>query len=233
MLHAQRFGPYEIVARALGRDGSLGARISLGKGSAIAAASSSTTTLVVFNGEKGITGYRFSAAGERLDTTPIIIGDGYNARVASNGTDFFVAWNVGSNYWQFPSPDRLDVLGKRVTASGATDASPLPIATGGSDQILLAVASDGRDYIVVHDLTRFAVAAKHVLREGQLIEGRTVRSFIALRGPVGHGQTFTREERSYPEFGYYSTIMLITFTDGVKWLVEASVGRLWKISEPG
>jgi len=82
---------------------------------------------------------------------------------------------VGSDYWQFPSPDLVDVFGRRVAASGAADASPLPIATGPSNQIPIAVASDGRDYLVLYDVINYAtwptsraIAAKRVLREGQL-----------------------------------------------------------------
>lgn len=174
-----RDGPRLIVARPVGRDGSVGARVPLSKGWGAAAAASSSATLLAFNGDEGLIGYRFSPAGELLDIVPLAIGNGYAPKVGSNGTDFFVAWNVGSDYWQFPSPDALDVLGKRVTASGAVDASPLSIATGGSDQVLKAVASDGRDYIVVYDVVSFvpslqALAVRRVLREGQL-DGATAK----------------------------------------------------------
>jgi len=79
---------------------------------------------------------------------------------------------VGSDYWQFPSPDYVDVVGARVTAAGAIDAAPLPIATGPPDQVLVAIGSDRRDYLVVYRLSKMdgtrVLAAKRMLREGQL-----------------------------------------------------------------
>jgi hypothetical protein len=92
--------------------------------------------------------------------------------VASNGTDFFVAWNEGSDYpYLFPPPNLLDVVGTRVSAAGAVDAAPLPIATGGRDQRLLSLASNGRDYLVAYQLDPYpsgVIATKVILREGQL-----------------------------------------------------------------
>jgi hypothetical protein len=161
-----------IVARTIGRDASLGARIFLGDGNGLTAASNGTTILVVVNNSH-LSGYRFDALGHPIDTTPLVIADSYRLGpvVASNGTDFFVAWNEGSDYWQWPSANRIDVLGKRVSASGSVEAAALPIATGPSDQILAAVASDGRDYLIaylIEDYPHSVVAAKRVLQVGQL-----------------------------------------------------------------
>ena len=69
-----------------------------------------SATLVVRTGSKGAVGFRFSPAGELLDTVPIAINDAYGGLVATNGTDFFVVWAVGSDYWQFPAPDMYDVV---------------------------------------------------------------------------------------------------------------------------
>jgi hypothetical protein len=163
------------VARTVGRDGALGARISLGTGGVSGAVATASATVVVRNDVKGASLYRFSPAGELLDTVPIVVNDTFVGSVVTNGTDFFTVWSVGTDYWQFPSPDLLDVLGRRIAASGAADASPLPIATGPSNQIPRAVASDGRDYLVLYDVINYvggsaseALAAKRVLREGQL-----------------------------------------------------------------
>ncbi len=186
-----------IVARTVGRDGSLGPRISLGAGASASVAVASSTTLVVAGTSEGAFGYRFNPAGELLDATPILIAASYGV-VATNGTDFLVIWSVGSDYWQFPSPDMIDIVGKRVMASGAVDASPIPIATGRKNQLFRAVASDGRDYLVVYDLLDYdsrALAAKRVLREGQLdgvtatddgtiITSGTAPSVVAVAGDV-------------------------------------------------
>jgi uncharacterized delta-60 repeat protein len=62
------------------------------------------------------------------------------------------------------------------------------------------------------------------LREGQEIDGRTVRSFVALRGPVGHGHGVTEDLESYhmaaTQDGFTTTV-LITFTDGGRRLAVA------------
>ncbi len=165
-------GPTTIIARRVGQDGSLGPRDPLGPGWGAAVASNGMTALVAFGGQH-VVGYRFDARAQRLDTMPIAIGDGYSPQIATNGTDFFVAWNVGSDYWQFSPPDLIDVLGARVTTAGAVDAAALPIATGPSDQFVEAVGSDGRDYTVFFGLLDQrhrdgVLAAKRVLREGQL-----------------------------------------------------------------
>jgi hypothetical protein len=167
----QEGGSSTVVARSVGRDAALGPRVALGPGWGVAAASNGSTALVVIAGTR-IVGYRFDAAGRQIDTAPLVIGDGgFLPQVASNGTDFFVAWDSGSDYWQLPSPNQVDVFGARVTAAGAVDAAPLPIATGPEDQRLAAIASDGRDYLVAYALSQYPpapIAAKVVLREGEL-----------------------------------------------------------------
>lgn len=73
------------------------------------------------------------------------------------------------------------------------------------------------------------------LREGQQIGGRTVRSFIALRGPVGHGHGMTADFESYHSgatAGQFTTTVLITFTDGTKRLaVAGSLGTQKLVDE--
>jgi hypothetical protein len=165
----------DVSIMTVGLDASLGPRVSLGPGWGVAAASNGSETLVVFT-QRGasthLVGYRFDASGRQIDTSPLVISDGSLPQVASNGTDFFVAWNEGSDYpYLFPPPNLVDVLGTRVSAAGAVDAAPLPIATGGRDQRLLSLASNGRDYLVAYQLDQYpsgVIATKVVLREGQL-----------------------------------------------------------------
>lgn len=181
-------GQMSVVARRVGEDGSLGSRNVLGTGYGIAVASNPVTALIAFTAPQHLVGYRFDARGEPLDATPIIIGQGYVPEVATNGTDFLVAWNVGSDYWQFPSADLIDVFAARVTAAGAVDASPLPIAIGQSNQFIQGVASDGRDYIVFYGLRHSpysagVLASKRVLREGQL-DGVTARDDGTVAGEL-------------------------------------------------
>lgn len=197
-----------MVARRIGRDGSLGSRMPLG-GSAAAVASNALETLVVLNASLGLVGYRFDPEGERIDSMAIGIADAitYSFHVATNGTDFLVVWNVGSDsIWLGPPPpggnaDLIDVYGARVTASGSVDAAPLPIATGPSDQFVEAVGSDGRDYTVFFGLSNqnhphTILAAKRVLREGQLDgttaqdDGTIVGDFVEVESIVANGGGF-------------------------------------------
>jgi len=77
-----------------------------------------------------------------------------------------------------------------VTAAGAVDATPLPIATGQGSNGTAAVASDGRDYMVFYWTANFnegaVLASKRVLREGQL-DGTTsdVRGIVLAEEPLG------------------------------------------------
>lgn len=168
-----------VVARSVAVDGSLGLavalglRMALGSGWSVAAASNGSTALVVFVGSH-LFGYRFDALGRQVDTNPLVIGDGgYFPQVASNGTDFFVAWNRGFFRGE-PLPPGFDIFGARVTAGGAVDAEPLPIATAPAEEQLQAIASDGRDYLVAYEWSQLTygvpdhIETKVVLREGQL-----------------------------------------------------------------
>ena len=176
-----------VYARTVARDGALGTRITIGGGWGVTVASSGTMALVVFR-STSLVGYRFDSRGKLLDTAPINLGDGVVPKAASNGSDFFVAFDEGSDYWQFPSRDLVDVLGVRVAANGAVDAAPIAIATGPRDQRVAAVGSDGRDYIVFYQLDEYqqaTLAAKRVLREGQL-DG-TAGDDGTVVGPVLNG----------------------------------------------
>lgn len=188
-----------VAVRSVGRDASLGPRMELGSGWGPSAASNGSTALVVF-GSQHVFGYRFDASGRKIDTAALAIGDGYAPQVASNGTGFFVAWDTGSDYWQFPSPDMVDVLGKTVSASGAVDAAPLPIATGSADQRLVALASDGRDYLVAYELSQYSpttLATKVVLREGQLDGATATSEGSIVARDAGYGVSLSGDGSGY------------------------------------
>ena len=195
----------QTLAARVGRDGSVGNPTILAGGSAPAAASNGTTTLVVLQ-STGITGYRFDRNAMPIDAAPLQIGSagGLLPKVATNGTDFFVAWSTGydAGNANFPNPpDLLDVYGVRVTAAGAVDAQPLPIAIGPSDQFLEAIASDGRDYTVFYGLFDAShpaplLAAKRVLREGQL-DGTTAQDAGTIVGPGFWGMSIVRNASGF------------------------------------
>jgi large repetitive protein len=119
------------------------------------AANGTVAVLVTSRGlnRQGLTLTRFSADGERLDQTPIVLTDkrsSDHAAIASNGEGFLVVWNHSAGY----TPH---VVGKRLDASGnPIEAEPIAIANGsefghGDAQ----VASNGEDYLVVY--VRFGV----------------------------------------------------------------------------
>jgi hypothetical protein len=179
----------QIAGRRLERDGTLGPVMMFGEGANPVLASNGTVTLLAFlttlmidgTGAK-ITGIRLNDRGTPIDTTPLVIADrplGKTLRqlsAASNGEDFLVVWTDG-NWWSevaLPPPDLHDIYGVRVMNNGSVDAMPIAIATGKAEQVDHAVASDGRDYVVVYSSYESLaahsahIAAKRVLREGQV-----------------------------------------------------------------
>jgi uncharacterized repeat protein (TIGR03803 family) len=77
--------------------------------------------------------------------------------------------------------------------------------------------------LFIFDDTGGSESVALVLREGQALGARTVRSFIALRGPVGHGHGFTSNVDVYGgNSGSPVMMVLVTFSDGFKALVAVS-----------
>ncbi|HEX8251920.1 MAG TPA: hypothetical protein VF846_02140 [Thermoanaerobaculia bacterium] len=144
--------------------------IHVGTGQELAAAWNGTHLLVAYHSGRDVEAVRIAHDGTIVDSTPSKIAAGtapHALSLASNGTDFLLAWNEGSDHWQFPTPGMIDVRGIVISAAGNAIGATLDIATGSSNQRHPAVASDGRDYVVTyfHDET---LAAKKVLREGAL-----------------------------------------------------------------
>ena len=105
-----------------------------------------------------------------------------NVAVASDGTDYLVAWmDLRSG--------TFDIYGTRVTAAGAvTDdaAVGLPLSTATSDQDNPTVASDGTDYLVAWQDLRVGVAwdlyGTRVTAAGVVTDGAAT-GFALARGP--------------------------------------------------
>ncbi|RKG88411.1 cadherin-like domain-containing protein [Corallococcus terminator] len=101
------------------------------------------------NGQEGqLLGARVTNTGSVLDPEPITLATGAPSKrdptVASNGTDYLVAWHdtvaVGEGR----------IFGTRVTSTGAVlDSSGFAISTAGKQPSVPAVASDGAGYLVV------------------------------------------------------------------------------------
>ncbi len=118
-------------------------------------ASNGTDYLVVWNqrvawtqeGSKNVLrATRVNAAGTALDAEGLTVSaveDGWlTASVASNGTDFLIAWRSRGEH--------RDIHANRVTAAGdVLDGTGIAVATGGpSDEGVPSVASNGSDYLV-------------------------------------------------------------------------------------
>jgi hypothetical protein len=97
-----------------------------------------------------IYGARVSSAGTLLDSNGIAICVTNNTQelpsVASKGADFLVAWSDGRT-----SSSAKDIYATVVTSSGVvTDIGGFIVSTNANTQTLPAVASDGVQYLAVH-----------------------------------------------------------------------------------
>jgi hypothetical protein len=104
-----------------------------------------------------IYGARVTAAGTVLDPGGIAVStaanDQLNPSAASNGTDYFVAWQ------DYRSGTHSDVYGARVASDGAVLDDPwvgIAVSTAANDQGPPSAASNGTDYFVAwHDDRNF------------------------------------------------------------------------------
>jgi hypothetical protein len=113
---------------------------------------------------------RFSRSGEKIDVTPASSRAGYHPALATNGSEFLLAWTEGSDYWQFPSPNYRDVWAIRLDENGVSFGGPIEVATGKLDEGEPLAASDGRDFLVAYSHDAKEIRAKRVLREGVLAD---------------------------------------------------------------
>jgi hypothetical protein len=144
--------------------------VSLGSGSGPVAVSNGTMSFVAFTSSSGIVLRRLSAGGALLDASPVVVTShvGYNLAAGSNGAEFVIAWTEGSSGWQFAPPNLRDLYAVRLsTTAEPIDAAPIAVGDSERDEWRAAVASDGRDFLIVYtDGTD--IAAKRLLREGSL-----------------------------------------------------------------
>ncbi|HEX6097062.1 MAG TPA: hypothetical protein VF432_12110 [Thermoanaerobaculia bacterium] len=174
--------------------------VDLGPGAAIAAASNGTVTLLAFDRQL----LRFSRAGERLETItlPETVWGGV---LASNGSDFLLVWTEGSDWWQFPSPNYIDVHAIRLDASGHPVGARIDVATSPANELSPVVASNGTDFLIAYAHIageERVVRAKRVLREGALADhtalqpgslvGRGEMSYSVAPREDGYAAVFVR-----------------------------------------
>jgi hypothetical protein len=174
--------------------------VDLGPGAAIAAASNGTVTLLAFDRQL----LRFSRAGERLETIalPETVWGGV---LASNGSDFLLVWMEGSDWWQFPSPNYVDLHAIRLDASGHPVGARIDVATSPANERSPVVASNGTDFLIAYAHIagdERVVRAKRVLREGVLADhtalqpgslvGRGELSYAIAPREDGYAAVFVR-----------------------------------------
>lgn len=134
-----------------------------------------TSSFVAFANNDGIWLVRLNANGGAIDSQPIAISSriGYGLAAAESGSESVVAWTEGSNWWQMPSANYRDVYAVRIGSGGLPiDAAPISIANTGRDEAQPAIASDGRDFLIVLTADK-RVTAKRLLREGTVVDTGT------------------------------------------------------------
>src|SRR5205085_10728057 len=105
--------------------------------------------------------------------------------IGSIGGDFLVTWTEGAENCQLVCfPDLRDILGKRVSSTGAIlDANPILIATGKKDQAYPHVASDANDYFIVYNYwfdLQWTTAVKRLTKNGQLVDSLATEDGVIL-----------------------------------------------------
>lgn len=193
--------------RRVNVDGTMSPVVELAPAATVAVASNAKQTAIVFSTNDGIRAVRFSAAGERLDATSLLVSSKYAAslRAATNGTDFLFAWSAAPSMLDFwKDPDRRDVHAARLFASGAADAAPIGVATGAGDQVVSSLASNGVDYLIAYAYETGDVVVKRVLNQG----------ILADFTPTTGGITIGRGER--PSVAAFGLGYLVAWTGTIQ-----------------
>jgi len=123
------------------------------------------------NRNRDVRGVRVSSAGGVLDSTSILISgppwEQCAPMVASDGTDYIVAWQDWRN-------SSYDIYCARVSPSGVVlDTAGIAVCTSSGDQVTPAVAYNGTDYLVLWQDPGTAVRDIHgarVSRQGIVID---------------------------------------------------------------
>lgn len=126
---------------------------------------------LVANGSVGILAFwntnalsvlRLNSNGDAIDSQPIVITThtAGGLAAATNGDEFLLAWSESSEAL-------THIYAVRLTAGGQPiDASPIAIDTGARSATNPAIASDGRDFLIVYCDPR--IVTKRLLAEGSL-----------------------------------------------------------------
>ncbi|MBN1204107.1 MAG: tandem-95 repeat protein [Myxococcaceae bacterium] len=147
-----------------------------------AMASNGTDYLVVWTDRRGeswdLYGTRVSATGEVLDPAGIVISTAVGSQkepaVASDGTDYFVAWTDGRT-----NPDSIH--GARVSSAGQVlDADGVLLFAGAERSSLPRVASNGTGYLVAWEVGG-GIRWARVSGDAKVLEGNALPPATAGR----------------------------------------------------
>ncbi len=192
--HEDAAGP-GIYFRRIAASGAMEEPTRIASGYSPVVASNGTLALVAFFAGLDIKGVRIRD-GAIVDVVPLsIAGFGFPRSVSSNGTDFLVVWNEGTDFAPggiFFLPNLIDVYAARVFASGVADV-PIAVATGPKNQKDAIAASDGRDYLIAYFTGNLGqeqhLATKRILREGVLAAGTSMDDGQILGDANGYDTT--------------------------------------------
>lgn len=207
-------GGTRTFLRRIALDGTLldAAPVELAASGGVTAASNGTLTLVLA-GEKM---FRFSRAGEPLGDQPT--PHGYGGILGSNGREFLLVWMVGSDWWQFPSPNYIDVRAMRLDANGAPlDAVPIDVAVSAANEYSPVVTANGSDFLVLYqhddkqgDWTQ-TLRAKRVLASGTLAD----------HTPASEGSLVTEGSVTFSAAPMGDGYLAVYAREGTKTAIEA------------
>ena len=119
--------------------------------------------------------YRFTPEGVRRDQEPLSATDVASVApvLASNGRDFLFAWTEGSDYWQWPSPNYIDVRAVMLDRNGVPFGPVIDLARTQSNEHSPFITGNNGEFLVLYQHND-DVRTKRVLREGTVIDGAVV-----------------------------------------------------------
>ncbi|HEV8432136.1 MAG TPA: hypothetical protein VGR95_01900 [Thermoanaerobaculia bacterium] len=121
--------------------------------------------LLAFWNGNGVSVLRLNANGNAIDSQPITITthEPIDLAAGTNGDEFLLAWSEYSEQ----VTQVTHVYGARLSSSGQPiDSVPIAIDTGARSAVNPAIASDGRDFLIVYSDPR--IVTKRLLAEGSL-----------------------------------------------------------------
>jgi phosphoribosylformylglycinamidine (FGAM) synthase PurS component len=151
------------------------------------------------NWPRDIYGARVTSAGTVLDPAGIPVStaasDQWDPSVASNGTDYFVAWGDSRN-----GPSNRDIYGTRVTSAGTVlDPAGIAVSTAASGQAHPSVASNGTDYF-------------NMAMEGDIYGARVAPDGTVL-DPAGIALSTAANDQRYPSVASNGTDYFVVWDD--------------------